>query len=65
MKGMLSGMVEALKIKNGSTDKELHEKIYEVIHQHEAYTKVFKTLYEILISKEKGLNWQVLLNNWL
>ena len=36
-------------------DKALHEKIYEIIHQFELQPNdVFKALYELLISKEKG-----------
>jgi lysyl-tRNA synthetase, class I len=37
------------------TDKDLHEKMYEVIHEVEIEpSDAFATLYELLISKEKG-----------
>jgi lysyl-tRNA synthetase class 1 len=38
-----------------STDKELHEKLYEMIHAQEAEPgEIFLMLYQILISREKG-----------
>ena len=37
------------------TDKELHEKLYEMIHKVELQpSEAFTLLYGILISKEKG-----------
>ena len=40
---------------NMETDKDLHEKMYEVIHEVEIEpSDAFATLYELLISKEKG-----------
>ncbi len=37
------------------TDKDLHEKMYEIIHEVEIEpSDAFATLYELLISKEKG-----------
>ena len=43
---------------NLSTDKELHEKMYEFIHDTENLepAEAFKCLYSILISQEKGQN---------
>ena len=40
---------------NFETDKDLHDKMYEVIHEHELEPKdVFKLMYQLLISREKG-----------
>lgn len=40
---------------NFKEDKDLHEKMYEIMHSHELKPNdVFPVLYQILISKEKG-----------
>ena len=47
---------------NLSTDKELHEKMYEFIHDTENLepAEAFKSLYSILIGQEKGPKLAVL-----
>ena len=58
MKSFIADLIVEIDNKENlfKTDKELHEKIYEIIHRHENCTPndVFKSLYLILISKEKG-----------
>ena len=40
---------------NLETDKELHEKMYEIMHSHELKPgDIFAPIYQLLISREKG-----------